>query len=59
MEIQEKHTTQIERKLESLSALVLTLKNESFLYSSGKKKPTLGLKPPPFDTFGTPNIYTR
>jgi hypothetical protein len=32
MEIQEKHTTQTERKLESLSALVLILKKESFLY---------------------------
>jgi hypothetical protein len=32
MEIQEKHTTQTERNLESLSALVLILKKESFLY---------------------------
>jgi hypothetical protein len=32
MEIQKKHTTQTERKLESLSALVLILKKESFLY---------------------------
>jgi hypothetical protein len=32
MEIQKKHITQTERKLESLSALVLILKKESFLY---------------------------
>jgi hypothetical protein len=32
MEIQEKHITQTEQNLESLSALVLILKKESFLY---------------------------
>jgi hypothetical protein len=32
MKIQKKHITQTEQKLESLSALVLILKNESFLY---------------------------
>jgi hypothetical protein len=32
MEIQKKHITQTEQNLESLSALVLILKKESFLY---------------------------
>ena len=32
MEIQKKHITQTEQKLESLSALVLMLKKESCLY---------------------------
>jgi hypothetical protein len=32
MEIQKKHITQTEQKIESMSALVLILKNESFLY---------------------------
>jgi hypothetical protein len=32
MEIQEKHTTQTEQNLESLSALVFILKKDNFLY---------------------------
>jgi hypothetical protein len=44
MEIQEKHTTQTERKLESLSALVLILKKESFLYYIRQEAAQIGLE---------------
>jgi hypothetical protein len=43
METQREHITQIERNLESLSALVLILK-KSFSFTFGKKKPGIDLK---------------
>jgi hypothetical protein len=43
METQREHITQIERNLESLSALVLILK-KSFSFTFGKKQPQIDLK---------------
>jgi hypothetical protein len=44
MEKQEKHITQTKQNLESLSALVLILNKESFLYYIGKKQPLIDLE---------------
>jgi hypothetical protein len=46
METQREHITQIERNLESLSALVLILKKEFLFYIRQEATPTLGSKPP-------------
>jgi hypothetical protein len=44
MKIHMEHITQIEQKLESLSALVLILKNESFSITSSKNHTSIDLE---------------